>query len=161
DLAGTRLGDTVTVVGCGPIGLCLIQLARAAGATRVVALEPLAHRRQAATDLGADVVLDAADPDVGTRLAEATEGRGAHRVIEIAGTDDAVALAVEAARIGGTVMLAGIPDEDTTTFPASVARRKGLTLKLSRRMKEMYPRTIRLVDQGVVDVASVVTHTFG
>jgi len=41
-----------------------------------------------------------------------------------------------------------------------VARRKGLTLKLSRRMKEMYPRAIRLVDRGLVDVRSVVSHTF-
>ena len=71
-----------------------------------------------------------------------------------------VGLAVHAAKAGGRVILAGIPGDDSTTFPASIARRKGLTIKLVRRMKEMYPRTTRLVDDGVVDVASIVSHTF-
>ncbi len=160
DLGKPRIGWTVVVVGAGPIGLCAVQLARVAGAGRVVVVEPLAHRRAAAAALGADVVLDAADPDVLARLDEATAGRGADLAVEIAGTDDAVRLAVEAVRPGSTVVLAGIPDEDATTFPASTARRKGLTLRLSRRMGEVYPRAIELVARGRVDVRSVVSHTF-
>jgi L-iditol 2-dehydrogenase len=58
------------------------------------------------------------------------------------------------------VVLAGIPQRDTVTFPASVARRKGLTLNLSRRMKEMYPRATALVADGLVNVSSIVSHTF-
>ncbi|HYN95326.1 MAG TPA: alcohol dehydrogenase catalytic domain-containing protein, partial [Pilimelia sp.] len=57
DLGHLRLGATVAVVGCGPIGLLLVQLARLAGAARVVAVDPLAHRREAATRLGADAAL--------------------------------------------------------------------------------------------------------
>lgn len=161
DLARPRAGDTVAVVGCGPIGLCLVQLARSTGATTVIAVEPLAHRRAAAASMGADVVLDSAATDVAAALDDATGGRGVDVAFEVAGNDAAVALAVAAARQGGQVVLAGIPGEDSTSFPASVARRKGLTLKLSRRMKEMYPRTIRLVERGAVDVRSVVTHGFG
>ncbi|WP_182111391.1 MULTISPECIES: zinc-binding dehydrogenase [unclassified Actinotalea] len=160
DLGGARLGATVVVVGCGPIGLCALQLARLAGAERVVAVEPLAHRREAAARLGADVVLDPSHPGVLDALADATAGRGGDVVLEIAGNDDAVALAVHAAGPGATVVLAGIPDADSTCFPASAARRKGLTLKLSRRMKEMYPRTIALVTSGRVDVASLVSDTY-
>ncbi|MEE6272357.1 zinc-dependent alcohol dehydrogenase [Georgenia wangjunii] len=160
DLGRARLGATVVVVGCGPIGLCAIQLARAAGADRVVAVEPRAHRREAAARLGADVVLDADDPAVLAALADATGGRGGDVVLEIAGNDAAVALAVHAAGRGATVVLAGIPEGDSTTFPASAARRKGLTLKLSRRMKEMYPRAIGLVASGRVDVTSVVSDTY-
>ncbi len=160
DLGKPRVGWTVVVVGAGPIGLCAVQLARVAGAGRVVAVEPLAHRREAAAGLGADVVLDPADPDLLTRLAEATGGRGADLALEIAGTDDAVRIACEAVRPGSTVVLAGIPDEDHTTFPASTARRKGLTLRLSRRMGDVYPRAIALVADGRVDVRSVVSHTF-
>ena len=93
-------------------------------------------------------------------MAAATHGRGIDVTIEVAGTDDAVDLAVQVVRPGGTVVLAGIPGTDRTSFPASTARRKGLTLKLSRRMKEMYPRTISLVDRGLVDVRSLVTYTF-
>lgn len=160
DLGKPRLGHTVVVVGAGPIGLCAVQLARVAGAARVVAVEPLAHRRAAAAALGADVVLDPQDPDVLARLAEATGGRGADLAVEVAGTDEAVALAVEAVRPGRTVVLAGIPEPDRTTFPASTARRKGLTLRLSRRMGDVYPRAIDLVARGRVDLRSVVSHTF-
>lgn len=155
DLAHSRVGDTVAVVGCGPIGLLAIQLARAAGAGRVVAVEPLAHRREAAARYGADAVLDpdeAADAATWKRW-----GLGADVVLEIAGTDTAVDLAVSAARPGARIVLAGIPDGERTSFPAHLARRKGLTFAMVRRMKEMYPRTIRLVEQGLVDVRSVVT----
>ena len=57
-------------------------------------------------------------------------------------------------------MLAGIPEDDRTSFTASVARRKGLTIKLVRRMKHTYPRSIELVSKGLVDVRSLVTHRF-
>ncbi|WP_066588404.1 zinc-dependent alcohol dehydrogenase [Cellulomonas timonensis] len=160
DLGKPRLGATVVVVGCGPIGLCLVQLARVAGAGRVIAVEPLAHRRAAADALGADQSLDPRDPQILDLVSAATGGGGAHLVIEVAGTDDAVDLAMHAARPGARVVLAGIPSEDSTTFPASVARRKGLTILMSRRMKEMYPRTIALVERGLVDVASLVSHTY-
>lgn len=159
DLAHTRLGQAALVVGCGPIGLGLVQLARLGGARTVIAVEPLAHRRDAAARLGADLVLDPADDDVVARVVEAT-GLGVDVAFEAAGNDDAVGLAVEACAPGATVILAGIPGEDSTTFPAGAARRKGLTLKLSRRMKEMYPRTIDLAVRGAVDVRSLVSDTF-
>jgi L-iditol 2-dehydrogenase len=160
DLGKTRTGGVVAVIGCGPIGLCLSQLARVSGARQIVALEPLKHRREAAAAMGADVAFDADRDDIHASLAEATGGRGADVVFEAAGTDAAIALAVAAARPGGRVVLVGIPEQDTTTFPASVARRKGLTLKLSRRMKATYPRATRLAADGLVDISSIVTHNF-
>jgi L-iditol 2-dehydrogenase len=160
DLGKPRVGAVVAVIGCGPIGLCLIQLARAGGAIQVVAVEPLAHRRAAAVAMGADVVLDPGADDIDATLLAVTGGRGADVAFEVAGTDSGVGLAVGIARPGARVVLVGIPDRDSTSFPASVARRKGLTIKLSRRMKEVYPRTTLLVSQGRIDVAQIVTHTF-
>ena len=69
-------------------------------------------------------------------------------------------LAVDAARPGGRVVLAGIPDDDLTTFRASAARRKGLTIAMVRRMNEVYPRAISLAARGQVDLGPVVTHHF-
>jgi L-iditol 2-dehydrogenase len=162
DLAHLRVGSTVGVFGCGPIGLLLIQVARAAGASTIVAVDPLAHRRAAAGRLGADLVLapdEVGDP--GTLAARAGgNAHGVHVAFEVAGVDDAVALAVDAARPGARVVLVGIPGEDRTSFPAGTARRKGLTLLLSRRMKEVYPRAIALVRSGRVDVRSVVSDSF-
>jgi L-iditol 2-dehydrogenase len=151
DLGHLRIGSTIAVVGAGPIGLLLVQAARSAGATRVVVVEPLPHRRDAALRLGADVVLDAD---------QRCEEIGADAVFELAGTDGAVAIALRMARPGARVVLGGIPDGDHTSFQASLARRKGLTLVLVRRMNEAYPRAIRLVKQGLVDVSSIVTHRY-
>ena len=161
DLAHVRLGAQVTVVGCGPIGLLLVQLARAAGAARVLAVEPLPHRREAALRCGADAALDAADCTSQGVYASGLGPPGADVVLEVVGSEPAVELAVRAARPGGRVVLVGIPDEDRTAFPASVARRKGLTLAVVRRMKEVYPRAVDLVERGVVDVAPLVTDRFG
>lgn len=153
DLGHVRLGSSVAVVGCGPIGLLLIEAARSAGATRIIAVEPLAHRRAAAARLGADVVLS---PDEADESAFASlVGEGVDVGFEVAGTDAALHTTMLAARPGARVVVVGIPDEDHTTFTASLARRKGLTLLLSRRMNDVYPRAISLVAQGRVDVTSL------
>jgi L-iditol 2-dehydrogenase len=151
DLGHLRIGTTVAVVGAGPIGLLLVQAAKRAGATRVVVVEPRAHRRDAALRLGADIVLD---------VDQACDDIGAHTVFEMAGNDDAIGIALRAARPGARVVLGGIPDGDRTSFQASLARRKGLTLVLVRRMNEAYPRAIRLVEQGLIDISSIVTHRY-
>lgn len=160
DLGHIPLGGSVAVIGCGPIGLLLIQVARAAGAARVLAADPLAHRRLAAAERGADEVLDPADEAYADRLAGFTDGQGVDVAFEVAGTDPAIAAAMEAVRPGGRVVLAGIPSTVTSAFPASVARRKGLTIVLVRRMKEVYPRAMALVAAGLVDVRGLVSHRF-
>lgn len=155
DLSHLRIGSTVAVVGCGPIGLCVVQLARAAGATTIVVAEPLAHRREAALRYGADLALTPDEFLAG--LDTATGGRGVDVAFEVAGNDPAIALAVGAVRPGARVLLAGIPDDDRSTFSASAARRKGLALIMVRRMNDVYPRTIALLERGVIDVRSMVT----
>jgi L-iditol 2-dehydrogenase len=149
DLGHVRVGSSVTVVGCGPIGLLLLQAARAAGATRVSAVEPLEHRRQAALRQGADLAVPPQEP---TPPADV--------VFEAAGSESAVTAAVTAARPGGRVVLVGIPDDDRTAFPAAAARRRGLTLAVARRMGDVYPRTLEVVARGLVDPRVVVSHRF-
>jgi L-iditol 2-dehydrogenase len=151
DLGHLPFAGTAAVVGCGPIGLLLLQLLKVSGASSVIAFEPLAHRREAAARLGADVVSEPlASPDE-------LVGYGVDVAFEAAGTEDAVQLAIDAARPGGRVVLAGIPATDTVTFRASTARRKGLTIALDRRMNEVYPRAISLAERKAVDLASLVT----
>lgn len=159
DLGHLRIGSTVAVVGAGPIGLLLVQAVRRAGATRVLVVEPLPHRREAALRLGADVALDPAEADESV-LWDAGNGAGVDVAFELAGTDPAVEVAMSAARPGARVLLAGIPAGDHTSFRAAVARRKGLTLVMARRMNDAYPRAIRLVEQDLIDVSSIVTHRF-
>jgi L-iditol 2-dehydrogenase len=161
DLGHLRVGASVGVFGCGPIGLLLIQVARAAGATSIVAVDPLRHRLDAARRFGADLALTPSEVgEPGTLAARAGgHAHGMHAAFEVAGTDEALAMAVEAVRPGARLVLVGIPAEDRTSFPAGRARRKGLTLLLSRRMKDVYPRAMASVRSGRVDVRSVVSHT--
>jgi len=151
----------VGVFGCGPVGLLVLQVARAAGATHLIATDKLVHRLQAARSLGATVVFQAADgQEVADVIGATANRRGVDVAFEAAGDNEAVEAAIEAVRPGGRVVLVGIPADDRTAFTASTARRKGLTIKLSRRMKHVYPRAIRLVESGMVDVRSVVTHRY-
>ncbi|MDQ2814602.1 MAG: alcohol dehydrogenase catalytic domain-containing protein [Actinomycetota bacterium] len=153
DLGHLPFGGTASVIGCGPIGLLLIQLLKAAGARHVLAVEPLAHRREAAARLGADEVVEPAS--------FGSDQPGVDVAFEAAGGDDAVALALASVRPGGRVVLAGIPGDDAIRFSASAARRKGLTIAMVRRMNEVYPRAISLAARGVVDLGSVVTSRVG
>jgi len=159
DLGHLRLGGSAVVAGCGPIGLLLIQVLRAAGAAWVAAFDPLPHRREAASRLGADLAADPAEARVPADLRELT-GDGVDVAFEMAGTDGAVQLAMMAARPGGRVVLGGIPGDDQTRFQASVARRKGLTIAMVRRMNETYPRAIRLAAAGKIDLRSLLSHRF-
>jgi L-iditol 2-dehydrogenase len=179
DLGHLRVGGSAAVVGCGPIGLLLVQLARAAAAATVVAVEPLRHRRDLAAAFGADRVVDPANPtgaggtdataggtdataggtDATAGGTDATAG-GVDVAFEVAGNDAAVEIALSALRPGGRLVLVGIPDDDRTSFPASLARRKGVTIALSRRMNEVYPRAIHLVEQKRVDVSTLVTDRY-
>ena len=148
DLGHVRAGTRTGVFGCGPLGLLLVQVVSASGGKTVVATDPLAHRRAAAGTAGADQAIDPADLARG--------GLELDVAFETAGTDEALADAIDCVRPGGRVVLVGIPEDDRTSFLASSARRKGLTLLLSRRMRQPdLPRAIRLAEHGDVDLGSL------
>ena len=158
DLSHLVAGSTIAVLGAGPIGLLTAAVARAAGAAEIVMTEPQAHRRQFAHDFVADAVLDPQTVDVVAEVMRQTRGRGVDVAFECAGAPETPQQAAAMARRGGKLVLCGIPADDTLTLNASTVRRRGLTIKLVRRMKHTYPRAIRLVERGMVDVNPLVTH---
>ena len=161
NLAKLRPGDTVAVLGSGPVGLLTLEVARISGAAKafVTDLEP--KRLAAAQRLGADAVLQAGVADPVAWIDELTEGRGVDVVFEAAWAAETVAQAVAMVKPGGLVVIGGIPSgADLISYPASTARRKGLTIKMVRRMKHTYPRSMALVQGGLVDVQSLITHRF-
>lgn len=161
DLSHLRMGQTVGVFGCGPIGLLIIQLARLAGASRIIATDPLPHRVDAARSMGADLAVQVSpDTDNADLLHQTGTDFGLDICYDASGSRGAIATAFQLAAPGATIVLAGIPDDNHTEFQASVARRKGLTIKMVRRMKHTYPRAIELVRSGRVDVKSIISHHF-
>jgi L-iditol 2-dehydrogenase len=155
DLAQLRLMETVVVLGCGPVGLLLVQLARLGGAERIVVVDPFAYRTALACDLGADVACAGV-----AEVYDATQGRGADLVLEA--TDSSVGFehAARACRIGGRIVMVGIPEGNQYTLSAAEARRKGLSIKFSRRMPEAYPRAIALAQSRRVQLARLASHHF-
>lgn len=155
DLARPKLMETVAVLGCGPVGLLLQQVARLCGASRVFAVDPLGYRAALAKKLGAD---DAFDSFAGVQ--SATQGRGADLVLEATDSPLGFEHAAKACRIGGRVVIVGIPEGNQYTLSAAEARRKGLSIKFSRRMPEVYPRAIALAQSGRVDLKPLASHHF-
>ncbi len=161
DLGHLKPGMTVGVYGCGPIGLLTIQVARAAGASEIIATDVLPHRLEAAKALGADRgFLASPTGEERTRILAATHKDGVDVAFELAGENSAVETAIETAKPGGRVVLCGIPAVNEISFKASTARRKGLSIMMVRRMKHVYPRAIKMVEVGQIDVRSIVSHRF-
>lgn len=160
DLGQIEPGSSVGVFGCGPIGLLVVQLARLAGAAEIIVTDRLQHRLEAAISMGATKSILVTDDWDFNEVWEVSAGRGVEVAFEVAVENLAVETAITAARPGGRVVLVGIPAENQTSFTASTARRKGLTIKLSRRMKFTYPRAIQLVEGDLIDLHSLVTHRF-
>lgn len=156
DLARPRLGEKVAIIGCGPIGLGILQLLVHGKCPDIIAIDPQPHRAAHALALGATAVGDDIDA-----VRDASDGLGCHLVIEATNSPRGMSDAVKAARIGGRVVLVGIPDGDSyVPLTAADTRRRGLSLKFSRRMGDVYPRAIELVRSGAIDVDALVTHHF-
>ncbi len=160
DLGKVKPGMIVGIYGCGPIGLLAVQLVRELGAERIIVSDKLSHRIEAAQDFGATDVFLYRQGEENDEILAATNNRGVDVAFEIAGENDAVETAVETCKPGGYVVLCGISPANRTSFTASTARRKGLTLKIVRRMKHTYPRAIQWVESGRIDLHSLVTHRF-
>jgi L-iditol 2-dehydrogenase len=109
DLAGLRPGMSVGVLGCGPIGLLILQLARLSGATQLIATDKLPHRCDAARSLGATSVFQAEGGPENAKILAATHKRGVDVAFEVAGENEAVETAVAVTKPGGRVLLVGIP----------------------------------------------------
>ena len=159
DLSKIRVGDRVSVLGAGPIGLYITRLACLAGAAAVIVSEPHAWRREAAAAMGSQVIAISPD-DLADAVEKKTGGDGMDIAIEAAWAGSAVEQAAATLRPGGRLVLVGIPAKDELSMPHAMARRKGLTIVMVRRMRNPYPRAIRLVEAGLVDLDATVSHRF-
>lgn len=157
DLARVRIADSVAIIGAGPIGLCLLQTIRLAGADPVFITDNLPWRLALAEKLGG-IPINFDDVDAVKAVGEATNGRGVDVALEAAWADHSVQQAAEMVRLGGRLVLVGIPEDDRLQLQHSTIRRKGLTMRVSRRMKHTYPRTIHLAASGLVNLRCLISH---
>ncbi|MBI2764661.1 MAG: zinc-binding dehydrogenase [Chloroflexi bacterium] len=156
-LSGMRLGDTVAVLGAGPIGLYTLQAARAAGARKVVVAEPAPGRASLATRLGADGVLNPREiDDVPAAIADALGG-APDAVFDAAGVPPTLQQAVDIVRPGGSVMMVGVSFDAAPVRP-SVWVTKRVTVRAAFAYSRAdYEATIALLERGTLDSRAMVT----
>jgi L-iditol 2-dehydrogenase len=159
DLARIRVSNSVAVLGAGPIGLLILQIVKLAGAYPIYVSDKLSWRLALAEKQGG-IPINCEDENPVLRVQKETHSRGVDVAIEAAWGGDSVGQACEIARLGGRVVLVGIPSDDRLSIKHSTARRKGLTILMSRRMKHVYTRAIHLARRGMVDLSGLVSHRF-
>jgi threonine 3-dehydrogenase len=155
-------GRTVLVTGCGPIGLCAIGIAKAAGAALVIATDTEEYRLAMARGMGADLGLDAADPTTAERIIAATNGDGVEVVLEMSGAQAALDQALATITRGGRISLLGIFGEPVVVDLSDFVIQKGIRVSgiYGRRIYDTWERTQALLRSGDLDVSPIITHRF-
>ena len=157
DQAGIRPGDSAAVLGLGPVGLCAVQAAKAAGAAKVIAIDSVEERLAVAERFGAQAVhLTEDDPRAAVK--QATEGRGVDAAIDAVGHPDALELAARVTRKAGTVAAIGVYAERIEVH-MGIVWIKSLTLKTGHaNVIGHVDRVLAMMSAGVLDPTPLVTH---
>jgi alcohol dehydrogenase len=157
DQAGLRPGDTAAVLGLGPVGLCAVQAAKAAGVAKVVAIDSVPDRLELAASFGAEAVhLTEDDPRAAVKAA--TEGRGVDAAVDAVGHPDALELACRVTRKAGTVSAIGVYAERVEVH-MGIVWIKALTLRTGHaNVIGHVDRVLAMLDAGVLDPRPLVTH---
>jgi threonine dehydrogenase-like Zn-dependent dehydrogenase len=158
--AGTRAGDTVAVLGLGPVGLCAVQAARASGAAQVFAIDTVAPRLALAETFGATPIhLTEEEPKRVVRAA--TDGLGADVVVDAVGGPGPLELAVSLVRDAGTISGVGV-QAARGDVPLGLAWIKGLTIRLGlANVIAHVDRVLAMMSAGVLDPSPLVTNHMG
>ncbi len=159
-LAGDLKGKRIGVLGCGPIGLSVILPARALGAERIYATDPIAYRGAMAMHAGADWAGDTTAEDTTAEIVE-REPLLLDYVFECCGQQAAVDQAIELLKPGGTLLMIGIPAEDRISFPIDRMRRKEIRFQNVRRQNDCTRRCLDMMASRQIDAGFMVTHRFG
>ncbi len=156
-------GATCAVMGLGGVGMAAIQGARIAGASVIVASDPVEERRRLATAFGATHVVDPSAEDLGALVLELTGGIGLDYVFEAAGKAVLIEQGIQLCRMGGTTVMVGSPSfEENLTIPSVVLMQAlekklcGCLLGSSNSLFEI-PRLLRLWRRGLLDMEGMIT----
>lgn len=161
NVARIEPGSSVVVVGCGQVGLWMIQAARILGAGRIIAVERLAARRELALRVGATDVIDPADGDPGDAARALTHGRGADYGFDAGGSIESVQQAFALTRLGGVVTLTSYVTRDTTVgFPLFDLALRGRDVRSSQSgrldMRRDIAQFVPMLESGEVDVEAMI-----
>jgi threonine 3-dehydrogenase len=158
-LAGEIIGRSVAVLGCGPIGIFAVAVAKACGASLVLATDTRSYRLELARALGADAVFNVTTGNAETFFQEQTDGCGVDVVLEMSGAPAAITQAMRIVRPGGRLSLMGIPVQKIQLDIAEMIF-KGLEIRcvVGRKLYETWDTMSGLLHSGKLNVAPAITH---
>ena len=157
--ARLHAGDTIAVLGAGPIGLVTLLVARSYGATQAFVVDLLDNRLTLAGSLGA-VAINASRSDPVEAITELTRGRGVDVVFDTSGSSAACKLTPHLARRGGVVTLVGWPETSSVDFPIEVILEKELDVRGVNRYANTFPTALALLASGMLKIEPLISHRF-
>jgi L-iditol 2-dehydrogenase len=158
-MAKAQPGAKIAILGSGPIGLCVLLALRAAGQYTIYATDLVTERSEVARRCGADWVGNPTREDIVATL-QRLEPLGLDFVFECAGQQETLDQGVELLKPGGTLLIAGIPEQDRVSFDINLLRRKELRVENVRRQNRCMAPAVDLAVRGVVNLDQFVTHHF-
>jgi threonine 3-dehydrogenase len=155
-------GRTVAVIGCGPLGLLSILVARAMGAQSIIAVEPHPERLELARKMGANFTISPGECNPEREIADLTAGLGVDILLEMSGNDRVIAEIGKYVRPGGKILLVGLPVKPVTIDLTNDIIFKGIVVQgiIGRLMYKTWEQTSNLLKSGLVDLDKVITHRF-
>jgi len=157
--AAVEPGETAAVFGAGTIGLLTVIALKLAGAKRVWAVDPVAHRLDLARAAGADAVVDPRAVDPVRQILQDTGNRGVDVTIDCGGKRDSINQSIHVTRNAGRVVITAIPSEVRVPIESSPMRRKEITLYNVRRSNHESAGALAMLTQHLHRFAPLVTHT--
>ncbi|MCC8066534.1 MAG: NAD(P)-dependent alcohol dehydrogenase [Clostridiales bacterium] len=154
------LGDTVIILGGGCIGLVTMMACKAHGASTLIVADLVDARLEKAKELGATYVINSGKTDVFEEINRLTDGKGADKVFETAGSPITIAQTPFFVKRGGTIVLVGLAAQEEINYNFAQIMDKEATIKSVFRYRNIYPSAIAAVSSGLIDVEKIATHEF-
>lgn len=158
--SGVSAGDSVAILGAGPIGLCTLQVAKAFGASPIIITDIVPSRLELAKKMGATHTLNAREDVVG-RIYELTNGRGVDVTFECAGSTATTQITPYITKPGGVITLVGVTSEEIYPMPMlEIAHMRELDVRGVFRYANVHSLTVKLLGEGKLDAKPLITHSF-
>ena len=158
ELAELKLGESVAVMGAGPIGLLAVQVSKLAGASRVLVADRVPYRLKKALELGADEAVDITQESAADAARDLNR-LGVHVVFDAAGKPDSINTAIECLRPGGRLVLIGVPSQPLVGVSFWEALNKEVTIRVQKRSNGNDHDALAMMKRGLICSDSIMTHS--
>lgn len=155
-----KVGESVVILGAGCIGLVTLLACKAHGAGNIIVADIVDARLEKAKELGATHVINSKEVDALEEIVRLTDGKGADKVFETAGSPVTIAQTAFAVKRGGTITLVGLSAQEEINYNFAQIMDKEAEIKSVFRYRNIYPKAIEAVAAGAIDVNGIVTHEF-